>query len=240
MLEHEWLCSPYRKHRSEACSPEAEGTVVLSAHENQTWIDADRFLSMVLLRATGKPLLSTCDRAAFSTVVMPRIIFSPWVPSDELPFLVVFFLLLVSVFGACLPGTLVADRVVAEYVDHTRFVMLHSLLLPCLWGREYPFRPSSQEIEELGASRHCLQRKSISQFLFCLFGNFGRSCFQFKNLTPVFVTEWSSMSKRFSAGGLGWRYPGSSFNHTIFIYRPFRPIRFLFAWLECNKWSIFD
>ena len=39
-------------------------------------------------------------------------------PSDELPFLVVFFIFLVSVFEACLPGTLVADRVVAEYVDH--------------------------------------------------------------------------------------------------------------------------
>ena len=46
---------------SEACSPEAEGTVVLSDHENQTWIDADRFPSMFLLRATRKLLLSTCE-----------------------------------------------------------------------------------------------------------------------------------------------------------------------------------
>ena len=65
-----------------------------------------------------------------------------------------FFLFLVSVFGGCLPGTLVADQVVADYVDHTPFAMLHSLLLQCLWGRENPFRPSSQEVEELGATRH--------------------------------------------------------------------------------------
>ena len=97
MLEHEWLCNPYHKHMSEACSLEAEGTVVLSDHENLTWIDADGFTSMVLLRATRKLLLSTFDRAAFSTVVMPRNILSLWVPSEELLFLVVFFLLLIKV-----------------------------------------------------------------------------------------------------------------------------------------------
>ena len=154
MLEHEWLCNPCRKHMSEACSLEAEGTVVLSDHKNQTWIDADRLPSMVLLRATRRLLPLTCDRAAFSTVVMPRNILSAWVPSDELPFLVVFFVFLVSVFGACLPGTLVADQVLAEYVDYTPLVMLHSLLLQCLWNLEYPFHPSSQEVEELGATRH--------------------------------------------------------------------------------------
>ena len=154
MLQHECLCNPYRKRMLEACSLEAEGTVVLSDHENPTWIDADHFTSMVLLRATTKLPLSTCDRAAFSPFVMPRNILSPWVPSDELPFLVVFFLFLVSAFGACLPGTLVADRKVAEYVDHTPFVMLHSLLLQCLWGRENSFRPSSVEVEELGATCH--------------------------------------------------------------------------------------